>query len=152
VNLLPASNLMFYLYYFLKLEVRSHLTWPTKYELFATTVRKLLTSVPFRSDPVFTRKTLQRPTPSPTKYEPPATTRWKSVIRRTPFQNFGPTPSATCWGRVPYARQPNINFLRPAVPKFLTMHAFRYLSVGPDVYSRGLSQLHSPAKYESGIM
>jgi hypothetical protein len=48
-------------------------------------------------------------------------------------------------------RPPNINFLRPAVPKFLTMHAFRYLSVRPDVYSKGLARLHPPAKYEPGI-
>jgi hypothetical protein len=62
VNLLPASTLMFYLYYFLKLDVCSHLTWQTeirpsrpsdtywltKYEFLTTALRKLLTSVPFQ--------------------------------------------------------------------------------------------------------
>jgi hypothetical protein len=69
------------------------------------------------------------------------------MIRRTPFENFGPTPRATCWAGVPI-RPPTINFLPPAVPKFLNMHAFRFLSVRPDVYSKGLARLHPPAKYE----
>jgi hypothetical protein len=73
--------------------------WPTKYELLTTAVRKLLTSVQFRSDPAGVHSKDLASTHPFTIYELPATTRWKSVIRRTPFENFGPTPSATCWGR-----------------------------------------------------
>jgi hypothetical protein len=97
VNLLPAPNSMFYLYYFLKLEICSHLAWrrksarrvrrtpvgPPKYELLTTAVRKLLASVAFRSDLVVTRKTLQRPTypPNTNHLRPPVGNKWLDGLR-----------------------------------------------------------------------
>jgi hypothetical protein len=88
---------MFYLYYFLKLEICSHLAWrrksarrvrrtpvgPPKYELLTTAVRKLLASVAFRSDLVVTRKTLQRPTypPNTNHLRPPVGNKWLDGLR-----------------------------------------------------------------------
>jgi hypothetical protein len=72
---------------------------------------------------------------------------WNQLLDEPHWTNFGPTFSATLLFTQNHLASLNqiSTFLRPAVLKvFLTMHAFRYLSIRPDVYSKGLPRPNRP--------